>query len=134
MITEHAHPSRLLRRALQANGLFSALSGVTPFSAAGPLSALLGPVEPVHLRILGAGLLAYAAGLFRNARRDSIRTGEAWLAVGLDGAWVLGSGGLLAAGGLTSAGNWTVAIVADFVLLFALLQFVGLCRIGRVSQ
>lgn len=83
---------------------------------------------------MGASLLVYAAGLFRNGRRRAISRTEALLAVVLDAAWVAGSAVLILAGVLSRAGNWTVAVVADIVLLFAALQLYGIrkMRQGRV--
>ena len=118
--------SNLLRRALQANGVFSALSGIILIVAAKPLSTRLGLTLPSILIGVGVSLLVYAAGLFRSGRRETINQVEAYLAVILDAAWVVGSAVVIFAGVLTTTGNWVVAIVADVVLLFALLQIYGL--------
>jgi len=80
---------------------------------------------------IGIALLVYAAGLLLNARREQIKLQEAWLAVIMDAAWVVGSMILIFAGVLTTAGNWLVAIVADIVLLFAVLQFFGIRRLRQ---
>jgi hypothetical protein len=121
----------ILRRALQANGLFSALSGLTFIFAAKPLATLIGVSMPEILIGIGIALLGYAAGLFRNARREPINHTEAWIAVSLDMAWVAGSVVVIFAGVLTTTGNWIVAIVADIVLLFGLLQLWGLRRLRQ---
>lgn len=123
--------STLLRRALQANGAFSALSGVVLIVAARPLAAWLGLTDTLILIVTGVSLLLYAAGLFRNARREIINHLEAWTAVILDVAWVIGSAVVIFAGVLTTTGNWLVAIVADIVLLFGGLQLYGLRRMRR---
>ncbi|MGH7455699.1 MAG: hypothetical protein ACRENG_30365, partial [bacterium] len=60
-----------------------------------------------------------------------IKLQEAWLAVVLDAAWVIGSAILIFAGTLSTTGNWLVAIVADIVLLFAVLQFFGIRRLQQ---
>lgn len=124
MNTQKTKPD-LLRRALQANGAFSALSGVILIIAAKPLSILLGLTMPSILIGVGISLLIYAASLFRNARRATINQAEAWIAVILDTGWVAGSAVLIFAGVLTTTGNWIVAIVAGIVLFFGLLQFYG---------
>jgi hypothetical protein len=121
----------LLRRALHANGAFSALSGVVLLAAANPLARLLGLNDALILIVTGVSLLLYAAGLFRNARREIINHAEAWTAVILDFAWVIGSAVVIFAGVLTTTGNWLVAIVADIVLLFGVLQLYGLRRMRR---
>ncbi len=130
MITSNS-PSKLLRRTLQANAAFSALSGIIAIAGAKPLSLLLGVNVSSLLIGMGAALLAYAAGLFLNARRENIKLQEAWLAVIMDAAWVVGSVILIFAGTLSTTGNWLVAIVADIVLLFAVLQLVGIRRLQR---
>lgn len=135
-MSAHRTASSLLRRALQANGAFSALSGVVLIVAAEPLSAVLGLKMPAILIGIGAGLLVYAAALFRNALGATINEAEALLAVILDAAWVAGSLVLILAGRLSVVGNWMVAIIADIVLLFAVLQFYALRRIrkGRAAS
>jgi hypothetical protein len=130
MITSNS-PSKLLRRTLQANAAFSALSGIIAIAGAKPLSLLLGVNVSSLLIGLGVALLAYAAILFSNARRENIKLQEAWLAVILDAAWVVGSMILIFAGTLSTTGNWLVAIVADVVLLFAVLQFLGIRRLQQ---
>lgn len=126
-------PSDLLRRALRANAGFSTLSGLTLLLAAAPLGSALGIPEPALLRGIGITLLVFAAGLFRNAARSTIRRGEAALASGLDLAWVAGSGLLLAWPSFepTRLGRGAIAAVATIVLACALLQLAGLRRLAR---
>jgi hypothetical protein len=121
--------SRLLRGALRANGAFSLLSGLVLIGAARPLAALFGLAGPAALLVVGVSLLFYAASLVRNAAREPINRSEALLAVILDAAWVVASAVLIFAGVLSAAGNWAVAAVADVVLLFGVLQYVGLRRL-----
>jgi hypothetical protein len=125
--------SALLRRALKANGAFSALSGLILLVAARPLAALFGLHATGSLIGVGASLLVYATVLFRNALRAAVDPREASLAVILDLAWVAGSAVLIFAGVLSAAGNWTVAVLAEIVLCFAVLQFFGIrqMRAGR---
>ena len=124
-----ADHTRFLRRTLQANGGFSALSGIVLIVASQPLASLLGIKLPIILAIVGAGLLVYAAGLFRNALRSTVSQIEVWIAIAMDGGWVLGSAVLIYAGVLTSTGNWVVALAADMVLLFGVLQYYGLRKL-----
>jgi hypothetical protein len=124
-------PSKLLRHTLQANGVFSALSGIVLIVDAKTLSSLLGVNMPSLLIGIGIAVLAYAAGLFLNARRESIKLQEAWLAVIMDAAWVVGSAILIIANTLTPTGNWLVAFVATIVLIFAVLQFFGIRRLQQ---
>lgn len=122
----------LLRRATKANAAFSAISGAMLILAAKPLAAMLGLGRPVILVGVGISLLIYAAGLFRNARRETMNHTEALIAVMLDAAWVAGSMVLILSEVLSSAGNWVVAIVAAIVLLFGVLQFYGIRRMRCV--
>ncbi len=124
-------PSKLLRRTLQANAAFSALSGIILIFGANILSLLLGVNMPSLLIGLGVALLIYAVGLFLSARRESIKLQEAWLAVILDGAWVIGSVILIFIDALSTTGNWLIALVAQIVLIFAVLQFFGIRRLQQ---
>ncbi len=126
-----AAASYFLRRALLGNGVFSLISGIILIVTAKPLSELFGLSMSAILTGLGVSLLLYAAGLFRNALQEEICQTEALLAVILDAAWVVGSVVLITTGILTRTGNWTAAIVADVVLLFAVLQFIGLRRMRK---
>lgn len=121
--------TNLLRRALQGNALFSATTGLGLLLAGGALAPLLG-VPALVLRLIGLSLVPFALGLWRNAARDQVHRGEVWIAVGLDSTWVLGSAALLTfeLWPLTTAGFWTVLAVADTVLVFGFLQFLGLQR------
>ena len=124
--------SLLLRRVLQANSAFSVISGVTLVAAAAPLSRFFGVGHAAILIGVGLSLLAFAVGLFRNSRRESVNETEVVTAIAMDAAWVAGSIILIGLGVLSTAGNWAVAVVADVVLLFAILQAIGLRRVRRV--
>ncbi len=122
-----------LRRVLQANGIFSGLSGVAFILGARPLAAFLGLTAPLILMGIGLGLLLYAAALFREAARESIDRQFVVAAIIMDAAWVVGSIILLLTGWVpfTLAGKWAIALVADLVAVFAGLQFYGLRRLNR---
>ena len=53
---------------------------------------------------------------------------QAWVAVGLDFAWLFESVVLISVQLLTASGNWAVVALADVVLPFALAQALGLRR------
>ena len=85
--------------------------------------------------MLGVVLLAFGAQLLLAARKQKIDTREAAAITTMDLLWVVASAALLIVGGpLTVAGKWAVAMVADVVLLFAILQIVGLRRLGRDAR
>ena len=119
----------LLRKALIANALFSSVSGLAILFAQGSVSRILGISKNIGFAILGLGLLVFAGTLVINARRQQVKTSDAWIAVVLDLAWVLGSYVLIFVAPFTTEGKWVVGVVAELVLLFAILQFVGIRRI-----
>ena len=125
---------KLLRRALQGNALFSVISGALVLAINRTLVEFLGLPSSASLTPLGIGLLVYAGWLLWNARREKIRIVDAWMAVALDMVWVVGSYALLFAVRFSSSGKWVVALVAEAVLVFAVLQWLGLRRVGRSRQ
>ena len=118
-----------LRRALQANGIFSALSGIIIILADNSIASIIGLPEQVSLIGLGISLLLFAASLLWVASREEIKPAAAWAAVILDIGWVAGSAALISASVLSAPGNLAVAAVAAIVLLFALLQFLGIRKL-----
>lgn len=124
----------LLRKALVSNALFSTLSGLTILLAQGWVLRILGLSKDVSLAILGFALLVFAATLVVNARRQQVKTSDAWMAVLMDVAWVLGSYGLIFVAPFSTEGKWVVGVVAELVSLFAVLQFVGIRRIQKSER
>lgn len=124
----------LLRGTLEVNGIFSGLAGLLMIAAARPLANLLGTGQPLPSIIVGGLSLLCAVGLLRNARRPKINLTEASFAVLLDVAWVIGSWWLMFAGMFSVTGNWIVAMVADVVLVFAVLQFLGLRKVRQAPS
>ncbi len=121
--------SMLLRRVLQANAVFSRISGPALIIGAKPLSRLIGIDHWWILVVIGVVLLAFAVGLVLNSRREIIVEKEVVQAIVSDGVWVLGSAIVAFIGVLTTAGIWIVASVALVVFAFALLQGIGLRRL-----
>jgi hypothetical protein len=120
-----------LRKALLGNALFSTLSGLTILFAQGWVLRILGLSSSLNLMILGVGLIVFAATLVINARRSQVKKSDAWVAVLMDLAWVAGSCILVFLVPFSPKGKWVVGIVAELVLLFAVLQFVGIRRIQK---
>jgi len=121
---------RLLRYSLRGNAAFSTLSGLASLVFATPLASALGSSPPLPLQIIGAQLLGFAALLVWLASRPVIRPGFVWAVIAADLLWVVGTIPLVMSGQLTSAGNWTAGMIADVVALFALLQYLGVHRVG----
>lgn len=61
------NPDSLLRRTLQANSLFSGVSGLAFITASKPIALFLGLDAPLVLVVIGIGLLLYALALWFNA-------------------------------------------------------------------
>lgn len=118
----------LLRRALRANALFSAGGGLLLIFGARPLATFVGVNAPPVLALTGVVLVGYAAWLAWSAAREPLDQRVGAVAVALDAAWVVASVLVLANGWLplTTAGTWAVAIIADIVAVFALVQFYAL--------
>lgn len=122
--------STLLRRTLQADAIFSALSGLVLIAEAKPLTSFFGVGTPLILLVVGAGCLLYAAGIFYNIRQPIINPAFAWFTIIGNAAWVLASLVILFAGlPLTTPGWWAIALAADIVAVFAALQYLGLRRV-----
>jgi hypothetical protein len=122
-----------LRRSLQLDGIASALCGALLLMAAQPLSSVIGLSGPGPARVVGGGLLVYAALLLWNAARATVNRGEALTAVVLNVVWVLASALLIVDGPLTAVGNLAVAAVAAAVLGFTVLEVVGLRRLHTTA-
>jgi len=125
---------QFLRRVLQANGLFCAVSGLLAIVAAGPLATFLGLAEPLILVVTGIILVPYGLALFWIvSSRDSLLGQVAVVAIVLDIAWVLGSIVLLLTNWVpfTTGGKWAVAIVALIVADFAGTQIYALNRVRQ---
>jgi len=116
----------LLRRALTGNAVFSILSGAAILLAGRSLVKFLGLPDKVSLAIVGISLIMYSVILLLFARKPKIKVSNAWIAVMLDGLWVAGSCVLLLVVSFSVAGKWTVALVAELVLAFAVLQWLGI--------
>lgn len=129
-------PDRLLRRVLQANMVFSGLSGLLLAVGAGPLSRWLGIPAAWILVVIGIGLLGFAWQLFQTAKQSPIDLGQANAILLMDVAWVIGSALLLFTGwvAFSTAGWWAVLLVADVVAAFAILEFVGIRRVRTWQQ
>lgn len=95
MTEQKLDEQKLLRRALQGNALFSAVSGLVMVAMSRTVVEFLGLPDNVSLRVLGVGLLGYAGWLLWNGRRKMIKIVDARIAVVLDMVWVVGSYALL---------------------------------------
>jgi hypothetical protein len=127
-------PQDFLKKALTGNAVFSVVSGVTILLSNRWLVRFLGLPEKVSLAILGFSLIGYAALLWLNAHRPKIKITDAWVAVIMDVIWVVGSYTLILAVPFSVGGKWVVGLVAELVLAFAVLQWLGIRRIRKGEQ
>jgi hypothetical protein len=130
------HSTTVLRRALQANGVVSAVSGVVLALLPTRVSSFLGLDMPGLINFLGAGLIGFAVALFWLAAESRIRRSLALAIIILDIALVVNSLLLLITGtvSLTTYGMWAIAIVSSVVALLAAVQSYGLLRSYHTSQ
>ena len=129
-------PNRPLRGALRANALFSVATGLPMLVLPVPVSAFLGFDRPWVIAVLGAIVILNAALLWRASGRRPFRLIDAGLAIGGDVGWVAATLAvyLIAPDTFSTRGWWMATAVAEFVGLFALLQFTGLRRLQLAAQ
>ena len=124
--------SNLLRRTIQADGVFTLLGGLLLAVDGGPIAAFIGLPESEILTVMGLFCVGYSALLFLAARRSPVDRGHAFGFMLADVAWVIASAAILLGGWapLNTTGVWAVLIVADIVAVFAALKYVGWRRLA----
>jgi hypothetical protein len=122
----------LLRRALQADSVFTLLGGLLLLIDSGPLATLIGLPWSWAFPVVGAGLLGYAALLFLATRRTPIDRRQTLGFIVADVIWVVSSMVIVLDGlaPLSTAGFWGVLIVADIVAVLGVLKYVGWRRLA----
>ena len=122
----------LLRRGLIGNAIFSAVSGTVMIAASGRISDFTGLTPGWLPAVIGAGVLLWALDVGWLARKEEISPSQAWTVIAGDIVWVVASYAIIFAGvpELTTAGKWTVGILAEMVGIFAVIQYLGLRRMG----
>lgn len=130
MLNVFENKNSMLHVALRSNAAFCDISGLVMIIAAKPLAAFLGLSNPAILVGIGIGLFAWALLLFWGSMQLEVPRWLAWLAIDGDLAWVVGSAVLifLPVLSFSNPAKWTIAIIADVVLLFAIWQFIALRR------
>ncbi|MCH7585605.1 MAG: hypothetical protein IH941_10705 [Acidobacteria bacterium] len=121
----------LLGRAMIENALFSGLSGITLALGAPGFDSWLG-VNAWVLVAIAIGLMIFALDLFTWARSSRWLRRGAMIAVTGDVLWVIGAVALIVfTDVLTSAGEIALLVVTAVVAVFAVMQTVGLVRVGH---
>jgi hypothetical protein len=129
MTTQKSDSSRLLRLALRANAVFSAICAVAFLCLSKGIADFIGHARSIDLTATGVSLLLFAVWLLWIASRRQINRAAAWIAVAMDTGWVLFTAVLLIEGHFNSTGKITAGIVALIVVDFAFCQYFGLRRL-----
>jgi hypothetical protein len=123
------HPSLFLRRALQADAIFSGVSAVL-LTFGGPAFAPLTNLPAGLLRETGLFLVAYAAFVGWLGTRATMLRALVMIVIAGNAAWTLASIALLFSGAVTPnlLGEAAIAMQAIVVGVLAELQYIGLRR------
>jgi hypothetical protein len=123
------HPSLFLRRALQADAIFSGVSAVLLTLGASELAPLLNLPEAL-VRETGLFLVAYAALVGWLGTRITMPKALVIIVIAGNAAWTLASIALLFSGAVTPnlLGEAAIAMQAIVVGVLAELQYIGLRR------
>ncbi|WP_020698660.1 hypothetical protein [Reyranella massiliensis] len=134
---------RLLRRTLWGNAAFSVISGVVLAAFAGPFAKIAthGPVEVLGLdlamvlELLGLGIVAFGALCGWAASRPTLPLGLIRFIFAADIVWVVASALVLALPATwTTAGIAGIVVVALIVADLAILEYLGLRRVGSAAH
>jgi hypothetical protein len=125
------HPSLFLRRAIQADAIFSGVSALLLSFGAGALASLLNLPEAL-LRETGLFLIAYAALVGWLGTRPSMPKALVGMVIAGNAAWTLASIALLFSSAVMPnlLGEAFVVVQAVVVGVLAELQYIGLRRSG----
>ncbi len=125
------NPSSFLRRAIQADAVFSGISAVLLTFGAGEFATLLSLPEAL-LRESGLFLIAYTALVGWLGTRQSMPKALVAIVIGGNAAWTLASIALLFSGAVTPnlLGEAAITMQAIVVGALAELQYIGLRRSG----
>ncbi len=130
-ISSTKNKAQLLRSAFLGNSIFCFLSGLDFVLFSRQVNEFLGLSSPEIILVLGVGLMAYALVVYTQSRKQPLNLRFARFAIMADLLWVVGSAVLIfsSTNTFTMAGKWAIAIIADIVLVFAIIQYIGLRRI-----
>lgn len=132
---------KLLRRTLWGNAVFSIASGAILAIFAGPFAGaaahapvtLLGLDLVIVLELLGVGVIGFGALCAWVASRPTLPQAWARVIFAADIAWVVGSALVLLVPSWTTAGIAGIVVVALIVADLAILEYLGLRRLGAAN-
>jgi hypothetical protein len=115
-----------LQKALTSNAIFSAISGLILILFHKPIAQVFAMDNTTLFWVLGIALLYFAVTIWYESKKQR-PTFVQWI-IFQDMVWVVGSAYLLWVQpfGISKMGNILIGVVADIVLLFAVLQYLGL--------
>lgn len=125
-------PDFLLRRALQANAIFSTLCSIAWIVGGEGLARWFG--RDASMATDGIVLLVFAALLAILSSRPRIPTILAAVVVLLDLLWVTDAAVKVASGAFSTGGSWVMGAIGLVVLDLAVLQAMGIYRGRRVRR
>ncbi len=125
--------SSLLKTALFADSAICFISGIACLLFSKAIAGFLGVPASWTIFALGVGVIVYAVEVYLAARAEPVNRGIARFAAYGNLVWVLGSAVLIFANlvPFTTAGKWTIALVADAVLILGIFEYIGLRRLAR---
>lgn len=131
-------PESTLRLVLRANAATSGLGGLTALLAGGATAELLGTGDTTWVRIVGAGLVAFAVfvAVIASSSTKRLRQEVPVISAG-DLAWVVGTIATIALGWYSTRGALAMGAVGAMVGAFAVTQARFVRRLGsddRVSD
>lgn len=114
-----------LRRVLTTNATTSGLGGLAAVVAGGPVGSLLGTDSTTWVRLVGAGLVAFAVFVALVARAPVSRLAREVPAISAgDMAWVVGTAVTIALGWYSTRGAVVMGLVGAMVGTFGVAQLV----------
>ena len=135
MLSAYFEHKSLLHNVLRLNSAFSGVFGLVFILIPGKVSEMFGITNPFPIIITGILLIGWEIFVSQLVRKPQVSVAGTWAVIFGDLVWVAGSIGLLLGGWLplTNTGFWFVAIIADIVLVFAIVQFIGLRRQRNIN-
>ena len=128
MFTKFFEHKSFLHTVLRLNAVFCGVFGLIFLFFPNATASYFGIPSTLAITITGILLIGWEIFVSITAARSPVSPATAAVIIAGDVAWVLGTIALLMGSWLplTLAGKWSLAIIGDIVLLFAITQFVGL--------
>ncbi len=117
---------------LRANATTSGFGGLAAAIAPGPIDDVLGTGQEGWVRLIGIGLVAFAALVVATSRFDRAELAKAVPGISLgDGSWVIGTVVAIALGWFSTSGAVAMGLVGVMVGMFGVEQAVLVRSMSR---